>query len=220
MDLRERFHDPEEDLRAMADGIRASMWTSAPGVITAVDSSGRYADIQLTVKSQQRMPDGTVKAVDIPVLSKVPLHFPSGGGATMTFPVKPGDECLVNFSSRPVDAWEQSGGVQSQIDARTHDLSDGFAFVGFSSQPNAISNISTDAVQLRSSSGNTVISLKEDDAKIKATNATVAVSPTAVEANVSGMLIKVTSSRVDLGGLGGDGVRTAAGISTKVFAVL
>lgn len=155
MDYRERTGDQEEYLRAMLDGLKASIWTSLPCTVTKV--SGRYADLQPAVKAQQRMPDGTVKAIDLPLLSNVPLHFPSGGGVSMTFPVKAGDEALVVFSARPVDAWEQSGGTQSQIDARTHDLSDGFAFVGFRSQPTGLNDISSSSTQIRSDDGSMVI---------------------------------------------------------------
>lgn len=155
MDYRQRTGDQEEYLRSMMDSMRSSMWTALPCVVTKV--SGSHADLQPSVKSQERQPDGTVKAVDLPLLSNVPLHFPSGGGATMTFPVAAGDEALVVFSSRPIDAWEQSGGVQSQIDARTHDLSDGFAFVGFKAQPSALDNISSTSTQIRSNDGTMVI---------------------------------------------------------------
>ncbi|MDE1158443.1 MAG: Gp138 family membrane-puncturing spike protein [Neorhizobium sp.] len=155
MDFRERITDHEENLRAMIDGVKSSIWTALPCTVTKVN--GRYADLQPAIKAQQRMPDGTVKAIDLPLLSNVPLHFPGGGGVSMTFGVKEGDEALVVFSSRPADTWEQSGGQQSQIDARTHDLSDGFAFVGFRSQPTGLNDVSSSSTQIRSDDGEHVI---------------------------------------------------------------
>ncbi len=221
MDIRELVDDPEESLRAMLDGLQAKMWTALPCVINSVDFGKQTASLQPAIKSIVRNPDGTTQAVDLPLLNDVPLHFPSGGGVTMTFPIREGDEALVVFSSRPADAWHQSGGVQAQIDARMHDLSDGFALVGFKSSPNALSNVNTDATEIRTADGNTVISLKGDEVKLKATGSQSTVTPTSVVHEVTGgMLVSITPSRVDLGGLGGDQVLTTAGPSSKVYAVI
>jgi len=159
MDIRERTGDMEEAFRAMLDGFKASLWTAVPAIVQSVDFAKQTATLQPAIKSQQRMPDGSVKAVDLPLLTDVPMHFPTGGGASMTFPVKAGDEALVVFSSRPSDAWQQSGGVQSQIDARTHDLSDVFAMVGFRSNGKALSGVSSSSTQIRSDDGQHVIDL-------------------------------------------------------------
>jgi len=221
MDIRERLHDQEESLRAMLDGFQAKIWTAIPASISTVHADGQHATFQAGIKSIVRNPDGTTTAVDLPVLPDVPLHFPSGGGVTMTFPVKSGDEALLIFSCRPTDAWQQSGGQQGQIDARMHDLSDAYALVGFKSSPNALSNVNTDATEIRTADGNTVISLKGDEVKLKATGSQSTVTPTSVVHEVTGgMLVSITASRVDLGGLGGQPVETVAGPSSKVFAVI
>ena len=47
----------------------------------------------------------------------------------------PGDECLVVFADRCINSWWYQGGVQPPEEIRFHDLSDGFAFVGFRSLP-------------------------------------------------------------------------------------
>ena len=97
----------------------------------------------------------------------MPVHFPRGGGCTLTFPVAKGDECLVVFAARCIDSWWQSGGVQAPAEHRVHDLSDGFAFVGFFSQATKISGISTNSVQLRSNDASTYIDLNPTSQKIK-----------------------------------------------------
>ncbi|WP_457849452.1 hypothetical protein, partial [Staphylococcus aureus] len=50
---------------------------------------------------------------------------------------------------------------------RMHDLSDGFAILGFRSQPRALSNISTTSAQLRSDDGATFIDLNPGTGEIK-----------------------------------------------------
>lgn len=88
-----------------------------------------------------------------PLLVDVPVVFPRGGGCTLTFPVKAGDECLVIFADRCIDFWWQNGGVQEPVDDRVHDLSDAFCIVGPQSQAQKISGISTSAAQLRTDDG-------------------------------------------------------------------
>ncbi|MDR7283533.1 hypothetical protein J2X84_002357 [Pseudomonas corrugata] len=102
---------------------------------------------------QVRDEAGALTGTELPLLVDCPVQFPAGGGCTLTFPVKAGDECLVVFSSRCIDAWWQSGGIQAQPELRMHDLSDGFALLGFRSQPRVIHGISTTATQLRSDDG-------------------------------------------------------------------
>lgn len=80
----------------------------------------------------------------------------------MTVPIKEGDECLMIFGDRCIDAWWQSGDVQSQIDKRHHNLSDGFAILGTWSQPHKIENYSVNAIQLRDKIGTTKVSVKHE----------------------------------------------------------
>ena len=77
-----------------------------------------------------------------------------------TYKVKPGDECLVVFASRCIDAWWQSGGIQSPAEARMHDLSDGFAIPGPWSQAAKIEGVSASAVQLRSDDGASCVEIE------------------------------------------------------------
>jgi len=159
MDARERIADPEELIRSAVEEKLAGVWTSAPGRVVSYDAAKQRVSVQLTVKGFVKQEDGTQKAVDIPVLQDVPVQFPSGGGQTMTFPVKPGDEVLMHFTSRSPASWQQSGGDQVPTDSRMNNLSNGFAVLGFKSDPKALANVSTSATEVRSDDGNTKISL-------------------------------------------------------------
>ncbi|MCT9017100.1 Gp138 family membrane-puncturing spike protein, partial [Cupriavidus gilardii] len=118
MDRRERIDDPEVALRAAFDGLRARIWTALPGIIHSFDADAMTCEVQPTIKIPVRKLDGTIESVALPLLVDCPVQFPSGGNCTLTFPVKPGDECLVVFASRCIDAWWQSGGVQEQAELR------------------------------------------------------------------------------------------------------
>jgi len=153
MDLRERIEDPVEGQRAALDGRQAQIQTAMPGIIQSYDAERQTCTVQPAIKGRVESPDGSVASVALPLLVDVPVIFPSGGGMSFTFPVHEGDECLVVFASRCIDAWWQSGGVQEPLAARMHDLSDGFALVGPRSQARKLADVSTTEAQLRSDDG-------------------------------------------------------------------
>ncbi|TKU47850.1 translation initiation factor IF-2 [Citrobacter sp. wls757] len=145
------------------DQIKVAM----PGIIQSFDPDTVTAVVQLGIRCMQTNNDGTTSTSDYPQLVDVPVIFPRGGGVTLTFPVKPGDECLLIFSDRCIDFWWQNGGVQEAVDPRQHDLSDAFAIVGPQSQAKKISGISTTAAQFRSDDGSTYFEINPDTKKIK-----------------------------------------------------
>jgi hypothetical protein len=159
MDVRERFWSMEEAMRTAIEGALTRHWTALPVIIESFDPVKMTASVQPAVKSMVVQQDGSQKYVDLPLIVDAPVHFPAGGGATMTFPLTKGDEAWAIISSRSIDAWHQSGGVQQQTDARVADISDAAIFVGTRSQPRALANVSTTSTQLRSDDGEHVIDL-------------------------------------------------------------
>lgn len=132
---RESFRDREEALRAAMDARAANLWTATPGIVESYDPAAQTVSVQVALQMRVRGPDGTEAMQSVSVLPDVPVCFPRAGGFAVTFPVKPGDECLVVFGMRCIDSWWQMGGVQPPLDARMHDPSDGFAIFGPTSQP-------------------------------------------------------------------------------------
>jgi hypothetical protein len=162
MDQRERANDHDEVLLSAMDGLQARLWTALPAFVTRYDADEQVVDLKPTIEAQVRRPDGSVHFVSMPLLLDCPVQFPSGGRVTLTFPIAVGDECLVVFASRCIDAWWQSGSVQPPAEFRMHDLSDGFAIPGFRSLPKALENVSTTTAQLRSEDGSTFVELDPD----------------------------------------------------------
>lgn len=169
MDQQERSNDFIVAIDRMLEGWQSNVWTAIPGTIVSYNSDEKSASVQPSIKALVTKQDGTTTWVNLPILLDCPVHFPSGGGFSLTFPIAEGDECLVVFSSRCIDAWWQSGGSQVQAETRMHDLSDGFVFVGFSSIPNVTPNISADSVQLRSEDGSSFVEITASgDVNLKA----------------------------------------------------
>lgn len=153
MDRKERINDLNEALLVAVQSAAAETWTSLPGIVNSFDAAKMTCTVRPAIQMKRAKFDGTWSWVEIPLLLDVPVMFPGGGGFTLTFPVAPGDECLVIFADRCIDAWWDMSGVQVQSEFRMHDLSDGFALMGPRSRPRALSSISTANVQLRSDDG-------------------------------------------------------------------
>lgn len=144
---------------ALAKTIMSNLRVSMPGIIQSFDPETVTCVIQPAIKGSETDEAGNPVSLNLPLLVDVPVVFPRGGGVTLTFPVKAGDECLVIISDCCIDFWWQSGGVQEPVDTRRHDLSDAFAIVGPQSQAQKISGISTNSAQMRSDDGSTYFEL-------------------------------------------------------------
>ena len=140
--LSEQNADMEQIVDSILARSSAVLNCCLPGIVSSFDASTQTASIQPTIRKRIRTPEG-VTEIPYPLLVDVPVLMLGGGSHFITMPVKAGDECIVLFSDLCIDAWFQSGGVQNQIIARSHDLSDGFAIVGFRSKPHALSNVDT-----------------------------------------------------------------------------
>lgn len=120
---------------ATDDQIKSAMMdvhTAMPGIIIDFDPKSRTATVQPAIQRVFVAEDGEQKPTNLPPCVDVPVYFPSGGGFELTFPVKEGDHCLLVFAERCIDNWFANGSVEPPDDYRQHDLSDAFAFVGFS----------------------------------------------------------------------------------------
>lgn len=143
----------------MLDGRQACLWTALPGIIESVDLSAMTCVVQAAIQAPINDENGDTTFVNLPLLLDVPIVFPSAGGFTITFPLAAGDEVLVVFGSRAIDAWWQSGGTQKPVESRMHDLSDAFAIPGPKSQANLVSGISSSKLQIRNDAGTVYLSV-------------------------------------------------------------
>lgn len=164
-----RSGDLAETFKSERETTKNQIRVALPGIVQSFDPGTVTAVVQPSIRSVETDNDGNRITKNYPLLVDVPVIFPRGGGCTLTFPVKAGDECLVIFADRCIDFWWQNGGVQEPVDDRVHDLSDAFCIVGPQSQAQKISGISTSAVELRSDDGGTKLSLNPSSGAIAGT---------------------------------------------------
>ena len=163
----DRTRDQVEQMRRILGTFGADLRVACPGIIKSVDFKRQTCEVQLAIRERMNN-EGDLKDVDVPILPDVPFLIYSGGGYCVTLPIQPGDDCLVVFGDCCMDAWWQNGGVQNQIEKRRHDLSDGFAIVGFRSQPAVVTGYSPTTAQFRNKSGDAYIEIDGSNINIKA----------------------------------------------------
>jgi hypothetical protein len=200
---------------ALAKSIFSMMRVSMPGIIQSFDPIAVTCTVQPAIKGAVPDDDGNYTSANMPLLMDVPVVFPRGGGCTITFPIKEGDECLVVFSDRCIDFWWQNGGVQEPVDPRQHDLSDAFAFVGPQSQAEKISNISTTTLQMRTDDGAAYIELDPNSKQVNivAPGGMNVTTPMAKFSNA----VTITGMLTWLGGMTGS---LATGVAAKITGAI
>lgn len=159
LDNPQRFDDPLATLKAASANALNDTWTALPGIIVSFDSATLLAQVQVGIKSNVTAPDGSKAAIARSLLVDVPVCFPGGGGCTLTFPLQDGDECLLVFAARGIDAWVEYGGTQEAMPTRRHSMSDAFALVGVRSKARKLPQPASDTTQLRSDDGTTYVEL-------------------------------------------------------------
>ena len=109
---------------------KADIYTTLPAVVESVhDYEGKwYIDASPIVN--RLWDDG--RLIKRATVYDIPVLMPSGGGGTITFPVKKGDGVVLHFSMRDIDNWRDGDGQTDEVakTSRSHSLTDAFATTG------------------------------------------------------------------------------------------
>lgn len=186
-----KFYD--ELMRKTGFDIRVAI----PAEITSIDFEKQTCKAQPTIRERLILND-KYEWVELPELLEVPFFIPFGGDFNITFPIKEGDECLIVFSDLCIDGWWQNGGVQNQADSRRHDLSDGFAIVGFKSQKHKLEDYSNNSLQIRNKN-NVLAEFKEDSVKIQIDDTAYIEIDENKEITIKANSIKLDSKTITIG---------------------
>jgi hypothetical protein len=169
----EQVQSDEENIRLGIESYLADTWTSIPCIVQSFNASQNTIEARPAIKVKVSTEDGEEVETELPLLVDVPVCLLRGGGYCITVPIKAGDNVLVVFADRCIDAWWQNGGVQNQEQLRIHDLSDGFAVLNPSNLTSKVSGYSTSSIQIRSDDGSTSIDLKNGVVTIKSSSVTI-----------------------------------------------
>lgn len=168
-EITQKIQTTEPTLKDLLDLLRKDIMLSlnchAIATVQSFDSTKQT--VVATINYQKTYFDRNAQGQYVPVLQNYPILVDcpvvilGGGGATLTFPIQAGDQCLILFNDRDINNWfagAMSGPVAS---SRAHSLSDGIALVGL--RPQIASYDSTRAVL---QFGTTFIGVSEDKVKI------------------------------------------------------
>lgn len=130
------------------------------GTVRQFDSATQTATVSINYKKTLFQPNAVTgayeaQALDYPLVLECPVIVLGGGTAALTFPILPGDECLVLFNDRDLDNWFQGNVGAAVATGRLHSFSDGIVLVGLRSTPNILLDYDTTRAALRN--GETVV---------------------------------------------------------------
>lgn len=165
--MSERSPQLPEVARRAARGALLRIYTALParvtGLYTDTDANNEERLIAVDCQPLLMLPfqdEEAQRQVDtLPVVSKVPVVWPQGGGYRITFPVKAGDAgvgdtCLLVFTMASLDRWLSGTGdvVDPAVDHRYHPT-DAVAFMGLRPFGAGLASSPTDRATLGADTG-------------------------------------------------------------------
>ena len=143
-----------------------------PCIIQSYDAVKGTVECQPAVRERIINQKEEIEYLNLPLLTNVPVVFPSNGIFSLTFPLKKGDECLVLFSDLSIDNFWEKGNIQNPIEDRRHDLSDGIAIPCNLS----LSKERTTSNRIRLGTKNASIEVEDGEIYLNASSGTVTLS--------------------------------------------
>ena len=113
-----------EAIQSVIDLALDDVNVSIPAEVTAYDETTQKATVQPLIKRAVVDAEGKRVVSRRPAIVNVPIVFPGGGGARLTFPILKGDTVMLLFSHASLDAWLSQGREIDPGDERRHSISD------------------------------------------------------------------------------------------------
>jgi len=130
--------------------------TCIPGNVRTFDAELQRAQVQIGIQSVSV----SGATIEPPPIVDVPVLFLGGTQYSVAHQIDPGDEGLILFSQRCIDAWKQTGGVASNPLARFHSAHDALFIPGFRPLATRISGFANDGIRLQSRDGSVHVWIK------------------------------------------------------------
>lgn len=140
-----------ETIQTMIDSALVDVRICMPAKVVKYYPDTQYADVQIQLKTKYE--SGALLA--LPVIPNVPVKHQRafGGKARIHMPLKAGDDLTLVICDRSLDNWKTQGGMTDPQDRRKHNISDAFALIGGSSEPDAFDVDDPDAIEIVNDQG-------------------------------------------------------------------
>jgi len=145
--MSERNVHLDDVILAGVDRVLSTVNTCLPGTVKTYDPVKQSCEVDIDIKKKLGG-----KFVVIPTLVNVPVIFPSGGGFSVSYPLKKGNKVICLFSQRSLDDWlEDINDDPKQV--RRFDLSDAFAYPGGHTFKTPLGNVDANNLVIGLTSG-------------------------------------------------------------------
>jgi hypothetical protein len=156
----------KELLRQYKQDIFSTFNSHQIGIIEEFDPANQTATVRFAIKRVLKTnKDGSKVLSERPLVKQAPVVMLYGGSSYLTFPIAPGDECIVLFNDREIDNWFTQGAAQNGLPPQTermHDVSDALILVGVRSLRKSIANYLENGIRL-AFSADVKIEMTEDE---------------------------------------------------------
>lgn len=110
-----------EIVQAYGESIKSTMYHTLPGVVKAYYASDGTADVQPAVNDVRFDPDTDERVSEaFPIIPKVKIKYPGGGGFSITFPLQAGDKVTLLAYDLDPTVHQATGNVEDPQDVRRH----------------------------------------------------------------------------------------------------
>lgn len=118
-----------ELLLELMAAVKGSMAACLPAKVLTYNPVDQTATVKPAITGRYHDPElEALIPAPLPVIAKVPVAFPSGGGFSITWPLLPDDDVLLVFADRSLDEWKSTGLPENlPADTRRFDLTDAIA---------------------------------------------------------------------------------------------
>lgn len=160
-----QIEDPNPELvRLILDAIEdrlLDLHTGLPAKVLVFDPATNSVDVQPLLLRARRDEDGVLTTFPLPVISRVPIEYPCGGGWSITWPLSVGDTVDLAFCERSLDRWKEAppGDLVDPASTRKHDLSDAIAKPCLRPRTAPIPNVSPTNLRIANDAGTVVVEL-------------------------------------------------------------
>lgn len=186
-----------------------NLYTALPANIQSYDAQTKRATVIPAIKTWYE--DDSYDSY--PIVADVPVLMPSGGGYTITMPIKKGDAVLLVFSQRGIENFKKTF-QESNPTTSLFDLHDAVAIAGFGALN--IMPASGTGAALQTEDGSNAVIVEADQIKIKKGNNGVIVNDNELQASIAGSTMTLNSSEFIINAGSASLQLTASGLVSSV----
>ena len=197
-----------QEMKSLMNDTIRDIHTVLPGRIISFDPDKCEAVVLPYAKF--RKPNG--KIMDFPQISEVPVYIMQGCGqtATVVYPIRPNDDCILLFSEQALDVWRTNASSDTEL---KFDLQNAMAIVGLFVKPNILMKEACDDDSLIVEKDGERLRLKKGETYISDTaGQSITMTPSSTTMVVNNLVIK-SKGNIDITAAGN--ITTIAGGNIK-----